>query len=101
MSTEDITTRRASLKLSAIEGNDVDLSPPGEENRHVVAGKFCTKRRVNLESVARVLKLVWKTERNFEVCDMGENKVLFKFEKREDMDRVLLLSPWLFDGDPP
>lgn len=38
-----------------------------------------------------------KTERNFEVSDMGENRNLFKFKKQEDMDRVLLLSPWSFD----
>lgn len=68
-----------------------------EENELVMAGKFCMKRRVNLESVARALKLMWKTKRNFEVYDMGENKVLFKFKKREDMDRVLLLSPCSFD----
>lgn len=90
---ENITTRCVGLRLSKLEGNEVDILSLVEENELVVAGKFCTKRRVNLESVAHALKLVWKTKRNFEVCDMGENKVLFKFEKKEDMDRVLLLSP--------
>lgn len=94
---EDITTRCAGLRLSTIEGNEVDLSPPKEEKCFVVAGKFYTKRRVNLESIARVLKAVWKTERNFEVSDIAKNKVLFKFGKREDMDRVLMLSPWTFN----
>ena len=94
---DDITTRCARLRLSTIEGNEVDLSPPMEESGHVVAGKFCMKRWVNLESVAWALKVVWKMERNFEVSDMGENKVLFKFETQEDMDRVLLQSPWSFD----
>lgn len=94
---EDITTRCAGLRLSTIEGNEVDLSPPKEEKCFVVAGKFCTKRRVNLESITHALKAVWKTERNFKVNDIAENKVLFKFEKWEDMDRVLMLSPWTFD----
>ena len=44
-----------------------------------------------------MLKLVWWTEKNFEVCDMGDNKVLFQFEDEKDLDRVLLLSPWTFD----
>lgn len=94
---EDITSRCAGLWLSELEDNEVDLLPLVEENGLVVAGKFYTKRRVNLESVAWVLKTVWKTERNFEVCDMGENKALFKFEKKEDTDRVLLLGPRSFD----
>ena len=67
--------------------------PPMTETWHVLAGKFCTKRRVSLESVTRVLKSVWRTEKNFEVSDMGDNKVFFRFEEAKDLDRVLLLSP--------
>ena len=74
---DDIAKKCAGLKLSDIEECEVDLAPPTTETGHVLAGKFCTKRRVNLESVARVLKAVWRTEKNFEVCDMGDNKVLF------------------------
>lgn len=51
---------------------------------------------MNLELVARVLQTVWKTEKNFKVSDVSENKVLFLFQE-EDMDRVLLLNPWSFD----
>ncbi|KAK7841478.1 hypothetical protein CFP56_015397 [Quercus suber] len=57
------------------EGSEVDLIPPVSKIVLVLVGKFCTKRCVSLESVARVLKLVWRTEKNFEVYDMGENKV--------------------------
>ncbi|KAK9993454.1 hypothetical protein SO802_023157 [Lithocarpus litseifolius] len=94
---EDITKKCAGLRLSGREGSEVDLSPPKKETGFVFVGKFCAKRRVNLESVARVLRTVWRTEKNFEVSDMGENKVLFLFQKEKDMDRVLLLSPWSFD----
>ena len=85
------------LRLSGREGSEVDLSPPENGAGFVLTGKFCTKRRVNLESVARVLRTVWRTEKNFEVSDVGENKVLFLFQQEEDLDRVLMLSPWSFD----
>ena len=94
---EEIANRCAGLQLSDIEEREVDLAPPMSKAGHVLAGKFYTKRRVNLESVARVLKSVWRTEKNFEVCDMGDNKVLIHFEEANDLDRVLLLSPWSFD----
>ena len=56
---DDIAKKCAGLKLSNIEECEVDLTPPTTEIGYVLAGKFCTKRRVNLESVARVLKAVW------------------------------------------
>lgn len=86
------------FKLSEKEGNEVDLHPIAREHGYVLARKFCTKRRVNMESVARVLKMVWRTEKNFEVYDMVDNKVLFQFGIKEDLDKVLLLSPWSSDN---
>lgn len=94
---DEITERCEGLRLSEREGSEIDLSSPAMETNCVLVGKFCTKRRVSLESVARVLKSVWRTEQNFEVCDLGNNKVLFHFMSKDDLDRVLLLSPWSFD----
>ena len=83
----------AGLKLSGKESSEIDIAPPTQNAGFILAGKFHTKRRINLESVARVLKTIWKTERNFEVCDLGENRVLFQFEKRDDLEKVVLLGP--------
>ena len=94
---EEITERYAGLHLSLKEDAEVIIQEPVPEEGLVRLGKFYTKRRVNLESVARVLKSVWKTEATFEVSDLGENKVMFLFQKKDDMDRVLFLSPWSFD----
>ena len=63
----------------------------------VLAGKFCTKQRVNLEAIGRALRSVWRTKRDFEVSDMGENRVLLLFQEKEDLDRELLQGPWSFD----
>lgn len=94
---DDISTKCVALRLSEREESEVDLIPPVTETGYVLVRKFCMKRRVSLELVARVLKSVWWTEWNFEVCDMGENKVLFQFEDEKDLDRVLLLNPWSFN----
>ncbi|XP_075663231.1 uncharacterized protein LOC142632775 [Castanea sativa] len=92
-----ITNQCASLKLSEREGNEVDLAPTMRKHGCVLAGKFYTKRRVNLELVARVLKTVWRTKDNFEVYDMGDSKAIFHFSHKEDLNKVLLLGPWSFD----
>ncbi|XP_075669675.1 uncharacterized protein LOC142639366 [Castanea sativa] len=94
---EAITNKCANLKLSAREGSEVDLALPGVDQGLVLARKFCTKRRVNLEAIGRALRSVWRRKRDFEVSDMGENRVLFVFQEKEDLDRVLLQGPWSFD----
>lgn len=94
---EGTTNQCAGLKLLEREGNEVDLAPTVRKHGCVLAGKFCTKRRVNLELVARVLKTVWRTEDNFEVYNMGDNNAIFHFSHKEDLDKVLLLGPWSFD----
>ena len=94
---EEITNRCAKLKLSLREDVEVAIQAPLTEEGPVLIGKFCTKRKINLESVARVLKSVWRAEHNFEVSDLGDNKVMFLFQSKDDLDRVLLLSPWSFD----
>ena len=52
---------------------------------------------MNLEAIGRALRSVWRTKRDLEVSDMGENRVLLLFQDKEDLDRVLLQGPWSFD----
>lgn len=58
---DELTERCEVLRLSEREGSEVDLSSPVMKTEYVLAGKFYTKRQVNLESMARVLKSVWQT----------------------------------------
>ena len=73
------------------EKAEVTIHEPMPKDGLILIGKFFTKRRVNLESVNRVLKTVWKMEKTFEASDLGENKVLFLFQTKDDMNRVLFL----------
>ena len=59
--------------------------------------KFLTKRKVNLEAVARTFRSVWKADGDFEFRDLGNNKALIVFTNEIDMNRILLQSPWSFD----
>ena len=55
---DDITERCTGLNLSLKEDAEVEINVPLLEDDLVLVGKFYTKRRINLESVARVLKTV-------------------------------------------
>ena len=58
---EEITEGCTGIKRSSREDAEVTIHEPVPEDGLVLIGKFFTKRRVNLESVARVLKTIWKT----------------------------------------
>jgi len=79
---EAITNKCANLKLLEREGSEVDLDLPRVNQGLVLAGKFCTKRKVNLEVVGRALRSVWRTKKDFEVSDMEEKRVLFLFQDK-------------------
>ena len=85
--------RCAGFQLSAKEEAEIEVLSPIGEGQLILVGKFYMKRRINLESVARVLKIAWKTKANFEVSDLGENRALFLFQTMGDLDRVLQLGP--------
>lgn len=78
-----ITTKCANLKLSERERSEVDPTIPRVDQGLVLVVKFSTKWRVNLEAIGRALWSVWRTKRDFEVSDMGENRVLFSFRQRK------------------
>ena len=85
---DDILNRCVSLQLLERERAEVIIDASVIESNRVLAGKFFTKRHVNLESVARVLRSIWKTNQSFEVNDLGDNKALFLFQNEDDADKV-------------
>ena len=94
---EEIAKRREKLKLTEHEAEQVVLEEEEVNEGWVLAGKFLSKRRINLEAVVKALKPIWKTKENFVVQDTDDNTTLFLFQKEEDMNRVLWASPWSFD----
>ena len=64
---------------------------------HRLAGKFLTKRTLNVDAVARTFKPLWKPAGELKIRDIGESILLFEFEDVLDLERVLEYEPWSFD----
>ena len=94
---EELSKCCEKLQLSEHEVEHVDLDDEKVAEGWVLASKFLSKRRINLEVVVKALKPIWKTSDNFEVHDAGDNTTLFLLQKEEDMNRVLWARPWSFD----
>lgn len=94
---DEVTQKWGKLSLTEREVVEHDFKDTDVVERAAIVARFFTKRRVNLEAVASALKSAWKTELSFEVRDLGENKAIFLFADKTDMDRVLNKGPWSFD----
>ena len=74
-----------------------EVPKPMEATVHRLAGRFFTKRMLNVEAIARTFKPLWKPTGELKLRDLGENILLFEFSDSLDLTRVLEFKPWTFN----
>ena len=94
---EELSNRWKKLTLSTSEDNPVALRPDRKKREFVLAGKFFTRRTLNVEVVAKTFRPLWRTKGDFNISVGGENILLFAFELEVDAERVFQSEPWAFD----
>jgi hypothetical protein len=94
---EDLEGLWEKFSLSKREGHTVDLLSTQDQPKSFLAAKFLTRRTLNVESVARTFKPLWRTDHGFTIRDMNDNKLVFVFEDEADRERVMMGEPWAYD----
>ena len=86
-------------KLSLSKAKEIGVSYPKDEisPRYIQETKFLTKRVVNIESVAWMFRPLWRSKKEVQINDMGDNILFFNFEDKYDLDRVIEHEPWTYD----
>ena len=86
-------------KLSLLDEEETGIACPKKvkPNIFTLATKFLTKRVVNVESMARMFRPLWRSEKDVQIEDMGDNILFFNFEEECDLDKVLDHEPWTYD----
>ena len=56
-----------------------------------------TGRLLNIESVVKTFRPLWRTVKGFTVRDMGHNVLVFAFEDEIDLETVLQGEPWSYN----
>ncbi|XP_023916053.1 uncharacterized protein At4g02000-like [Quercus suber] len=59
--------------------------------------RFLTKRPINLDSIANTFNPLWRPKTGFRMKFIGDHLILFSFNSKEDVDRILTAEPWSFD----
>ena len=95
--TEEISKRWQKLSLTDTKGDKFDLSKEKKIPKFVLAGKFFTRRAINIKALAKTFRPLWRTRRNFEVRAAGDNIALFAFELEADVEKVLHGESWTYD----
>ena len=83
----------AHFSLSEEEERGAEVSRQEDVIIHRLAGKFLTKRVLNVDAVARTFKPLWKPIGELKICDVGDNILLFEFKDSLDLQRVLEFEP--------
>ncbi len=52
---------------------------------------------INIESVVRTFRPLWRTVQGFTAQDLGNNMMVFIFEDDSNLERVLQSEPWMYD----
>lgn len=77
------------FSLTEEEEGGVEVSHQEEAVIHRLAGKYFTKRVLNVDVVAHTFKPLWKLGGEPKIRDIDDGILLFEFEDMLDLERVL------------
>lgn len=87
------------FRFSLNEEEECGAEVPQDDEKEInrLAGRFFTKRVLNVEALGSTFKPLWKLKVEVKIRDLGDNILVFDFEEGLDLERVLELEPWLND----
>ena len=63
----------------------------------IIVVKFLTKCVLNVDVVVRTFKSLWQSQNGFKAKNLGDHILLFIFDNKIEVDKVLLSEPQSFD----
>ena len=83
---EDLFRLWENFSLSESEGRRFIMEESEDECEFFLVARFYTGWVLNMEAIAKTLKLLWQARKDFEVRDMGNHTVLFIFRDERDVE---------------
>ena len=94
---DDLLNRWKSLSLSEKEGPGLALKSNQAITEVSMVARFLKKRPLNLEAITHTFNPLWRTKTGFRMKFIGDHLILFSFDSKDDVDRILAAAPWSFD----
>ena len=94
---EDLAQSWKHLSPSEREGPGCCLTTEESVKQFSIATRFMTKRAINVDSIARTFTPLWREKKGFKIQKIGGHEMLFSFDTKEEVDKILISEPWSFD----
>lgn len=94
---EDITNSWNKLSLLEREGGEFKFQAQHKSQEFSIVAKFFTLRILNVEAVTCTFNPIWRSKNGFQIQNLGEHRLLFTFDNKTNVDRVLHNEPWSYD----
>nr|XP_023920005.1 uncharacterized protein LOC112031548 [Quercus suber] len=94
---DELTSNWNCLTLSDREGSGCYLDDELSSQEFFLATKFLTKRAVNVDAIDKTFTPLWRSRNGFQVHNLGNQMVLFVFDNKDEVDKVIQSELWSFD----
>ena len=94
---DNLTQSWNHFTLSKREGLGCYLTIKDSTIEFSIAAKFLTKRALSVEVLAQTITPLWRARNGFKIQIIGNHRILFTFDNKDDVDRILSSEPWSFD----
>ena len=94
---EELTKTWNGLTLSECEGLNFHIKEDQVKTEFILAAKFLTKRALNIDAIAKTFKPIWRSKNGFKIKKESEHVVLFTFDDKNEMEKIMAAEPWSFD----
>jgi len=52
---------------------------------------------LSVEVLAQTFTPLWRARNGFKIQNIGNHRILFTFDNKDDVDRIISSKPWSFD----
>ena len=94
---EDLAQSWMRLSLKEREGPGCRLTIDESVKQFSIVVRFTTRRAINVNSIARTFTPLWRAKKGFKIQKIGDHEMLFSFDTKEEVDRILNSEPWSFN----
>uniref|UniRef100_A0A7N2RAN0 DUF4283 domain-containing protein n=1 Tax=Quercus lobata TaxID=97700 RepID=A0A7N2RAN0_QUELO len=94
---EELTRTWNSLTLSDCECSNFRIKEEQAKTEFVLAAKFLTKRALNIDAIAKTFTPLWRSRNGFKIKKESDHVVLFSFDDKNEMEKIMAAEPWSFD----